>query len=78
MAKFPVADIENFSAWLLTDFCYQNQTTMIAPGPGFYATPGQGMQEARIAYVLKLEDLKRAMQALAQGVRVYQDTKVRV
>ncbi len=78
MAKFPVADIEDFAAWLLTDFSYQNQTTVIAPGPGFYATPGQGRQEARIAYVLKTEDLKKAMQALAEGIKVYQDTKVKV
>ncbi len=78
MAKLPVADIEDFASWLLTDFSYQNQTTMIAPGPGFYATPGQGRQEARIAYVLQLEDLKKAMQALAQGVKVYQNSKVRV
>jgi aspartate aminotransferase len=62
----------------LTDFSFENQTTMIAPGPGFYATLGVGKQEARIAYVLKLEDLKRAMQALAEGVRAYQDLKVKV
>ena len=78
MAKFPVDDIEDFASWLLTDFSYENQTTLIAPGPGFYATPGQGRQEARLAYVLQLEDLKKAMQALAEGVKVYQNSKVRV
>jgi aspartate aminotransferase len=78
MAKFPVQDIEDFSAWLLTDFSFENQTTMIAPGPGFYATLGAGKQEARIAYVLNLEELKKAMRALAEGVRAYQDLKVKV
>ena len=78
MAKFPVEDIDDFASWLLTDFSCQNQTTMIAPGPGFYATPGKGRLEARLAYVLKLEDLKKAMQALTEGVKIYQESKVRV
>lgn len=78
MAKFPVAEIEDFASWLLTDFSFENQTTMIAPGPGFYATGGCGKQEARIAYVLQLEDLNRAMQALAEGVKIYRGSKVKV
>ncbi len=71
MAKLPVADIEDFARWMLTDFNLDGETTMIAPGPGFYATPGKGQDEARIAYVLNVDDLKRAMRALAQGVETY-------
>lgn len=71
MAKLPVDDIEVFSQWMLTDFRLDNETTMIAPGPGFYATPGRGKDEARLAYVLNVEDLKKAMKALAAGIEKY-------
>lgn len=71
MAKLPVDDIELFSQWMLTDFRLDNETTMIAPGPGFYATPGRGKDEARLAYVLNVEDLKKAMKALAAGIEKY-------
>jgi aspartate aminotransferase len=71
MAKLPVDDIEAFSQWMLTDFRLDNETTMIAPGPGFYATPGRGKNEARLAYVLNVEDLNRAMKALAVGIEKY-------
>ncbi|TET69312.1 MAG: pyridoxal phosphate-dependent aminotransferase [Candidatus Zixiibacteriota bacterium] len=71
MAKLPVDDIEAFSQWMLTDFQFEGETTMIAPGPGFYATPGRGKDEARLAYVLKVEDLKKAMKALAVGIEKY-------
>ncbi|HVP58659.1 MAG TPA: pyridoxal phosphate-dependent aminotransferase [bacterium] len=75
MAKLPVADIEDFARWMLTDFSLDGATTMIAPGPGFYATPGKGNDEARIAYVLNVEDLKRAMRILAKGIEVYREAK---
>lgn len=71
MAKLPVEDVEDFSRWMLTDFNLENQTTMLAPGPGFYATPGKGMDEARIAYVLNVEDLRKAMRILKKGIEVY-------
>jgi aspartate aminotransferase len=71
MTKLPVADIEDFARWMLTDFNLNGESTMIAPGPGFYATPGKGQDEARIAYVLNVDDLKRAMRALAEGVEIY-------
>jgi aspartate aminotransferase len=71
MAKLPVADTEDFARWMLTDFSLDGATTMIAPGPGFYATAGKGRDEARIAYVLNVEDLGRAMQILAAGIRQY-------
>jgi len=71
MVKFPVDDIEDFAKWMLTDFRANKMTTMIAPGPGFYATPGRGGQEARIAYVLNIEDLKTAVDVLEKGLEVY-------
>jgi aspartate aminotransferase len=71
MAKLPVKDIEDFARWMLTDFSLDGETTMIAPGPGFYATPGKGQDEARIAYVLNVEDLRKAMKILAKGIEAY-------
>jgi len=71
MVTFPVNDIEDFSKWLLTDFSVDGETTMMAPGPGFYATPGRGKQEARIAYVLNTEDLKKATRILEEGLSAY-------
>jgi aspartate aminotransferase len=71
MAQFPVADIEDFAAWMLTDFSDGNETTMIAPGPGFYATPGRGLSEARLAYVLNVPECRRAVELLALGIEQY-------
>ncbi|MFQ6032996.1 MAG: pyridoxal phosphate-dependent aminotransferase [Candidatus Zixiibacteriota bacterium] len=71
MAKLPVKDIEDFARWMLTDFSLNGETTMIAPGPGFYATPGKGQDEARIAYVLNVDDLRKAMRILAKGIEAY-------
>ena len=75
MAKLPVKDVEDFARWMLTDFSLDGATTMIAPGPGFYATPGKGCDEARIAYVLGVEHLRRAMRILAAGIETYNKTK---
>jgi aspartate aminotransferase len=71
MVKLPVKDIEDFARWMLTDFSLDGETTMIAPGPGFYATPRKGHDEARIAYVLNVDDLKKAMGILARGIETY-------
>jgi aspartate aminotransferase len=71
MTKLPVKDIEDFARWMLTDFSLAGETTMIAPGPGFYATPGKGQDEARIAYVLNVNDLKKAMRILAKGIETF-------
>ncbi len=71
MAKLPVKDIEDFARWMLTDFSLDGETTMIAPGPGFYATPRKGQDEARIAYVLNVDDLRKAMKILAKGIETY-------
>ncbi|MBR9974355.1 MAG: pyridoxal phosphate-dependent aminotransferase [Bacteroidetes bacterium] len=71
MAQFPVDDIERFAAWLLTDFSDGGETTMLAPGPGFYATPGRGTSEARLAYVLNAPECRRAVEIVARGIEAY-------
>jgi aspartate aminotransferase len=71
MAKFPIEDVEDFASWMLTDFHDNNETTMVAPGPGFYATPGSGRNEARLAYVLEAPQCRRAVQIIARGIEQY-------
>ncbi len=71
VVKLPVDNTDEFAKWLLTDFEYNNQTIMLAPASGFYSTPGLGKQEVRIAYVLKIEDLKIAMKVLEEALKVY-------
>jgi len=73
MAKLPVADAEAFVRWMLTDFELDGETTMVAPGNGFYATPGAGESEVRIAYVLAAEKLTRAMAIMRAGLDAYAD-----
>jgi aspartate aminotransferase len=73
--RLPVDDTEKFAKWLLTDFSHENQTVMLAPASGFYATPGLGKDEVRIAYVLKLEDLKNALECLRIALSVYPGRK---
>jgi aspartate aminotransferase len=69
--RLPVENADHFAKWLLTDFQYNNQTVMLAPAAGFYATPGLGLNEVRIAYVLKLEDLKNAIECLRIALDQY-------
>ncbi len=69
--KMPVDDAEKFAIWMLEHFDVNNETTMIAPAEGFYATPGLGRNEARLAYVLKNEDLAKAMDILKAGLEAY-------
>ncbi len=71
VVKLPVDDAEKFAQWMLSDFEYENQTVMIAPAAGFYSTPGLGTNEARIAYVLKIDDLKKAMKTLEEALKAY-------
>jgi aspartate aminotransferase len=71
VVHLPVDDADLFSQWILSEFEFKNQTVMMAPASGFYATPGLGKQEVRIAYVLKKEDLALAMEALAEALKVY-------
>jgi len=74
MAKLPVEDAEAFLIWLLTEFDDNGETVMFAPGGGFYATPGSGKNEVRLAYVLNQKDLERAMDLLAMGIKKYNET----
>ncbi len=74
VVELPVQNAERFCQWLLEDFEYNNQTVMIAPAAGFYATKGLGEREVRIAYVLNKEALKNAIECLDQALKVYPET----
>lgn len=67
----PVADSEHFCRWMLTDFRNYNETVMLAPAAGFYATAGKGKHEVRIAYVLNCKDLKRCVALLSAALKKY-------
>jgi aspartate aminotransferase len=71
IVKLPVDNSEKFCEWILKDFEYNNQTVMMAPASGFYSTPGKGINEVRIAYVLTIEDLKNAMETLEKALKAY-------
>lgn len=71
VVSMPVDDADKFCQWLLEEFEHEGQTVMLAPASGFYATPGLGKQEARLAYVLKKEDLEKAIDALEVAFREY-------
>ena len=71
MAKLPVEDSDHFCKWLLTDFRKDNATIMLAPGSGFYTTPGLGKNEIRLAYVLNENDINAAMDCLSAALQTY-------
>ena len=71
MVRLPVDDAEKFCEWCLTDFSYEGQTIMMAPGSGFYSTPGAGRDEVRLAYVLNKEDLGKALVVLEKALDEY-------
>ncbi len=71
VVRLPIDNSSKFAQWLLEDFEYNNQTVMVAPADGFYSTSGLGKNEVRIAYVLKIEDLKAAMEILEKALKVY-------
>ena len=71
VASLPVDDAEDFCKWLLTDFRYRGETVMMAPAAGFYSTPGLGRNQVRIAYVLKKEDLAKALVILEKALEAY-------
>ena len=71
IAHLPVDDADKFSQWLLSDFSWKGQTVMLAPASGFYSSPGLGKQQVRIAYVLKREDLEKAVECLEEALKVY-------
>ena len=74
MASLPVADSEDFCRWLLEEFSYNNETLMMAPAPGFYANPGLGKNEVRLAYVINVEEIERAMDCLENALKAYPKT----
>jgi len=71
LATLPIDDSERFSRWLLTDFRSGGETVMVAPGEGFYSTPGMGRHEVRLAFVLEEKALDRAMTLLQEALRAY-------
>ena len=74
IAKLPVEDSDVFCEWLLSEYSYEGGTVMMAPASGFYATPGKGKNEVRLAYVLKKEELAKAMVCLSEALKVYPHT----
>ena len=76
VVKLPVDDSDKFAQWLLEEFEYEKQTVMVAPAAGFYATPGLGIDEVRIAYVLNTEDLANAMKCLEIALKQYPGRKI--
>ena len=73
MARLPVDDAEKFCKWCLTDFSYEGQTVMMAPGSGFYSDPAEGRDEVRLAYVLNKEDLGKALFVLQKALEAYNE-----
>lgn len=71
IAQLPIEDAEDFAKWLLETYHLNNETVMVAPAAGFYSTPDTGLNQVRIAYVLKEEDLKRAVEILKAALKEY-------
>ncbi len=71
VAQLPVDDSESFCQWMLSEFSHNGATLMMAPAAGFYATPGKGQQEVRLAYVLNKEDINAAMDCLEEALKQY-------
>jgi aspartate aminotransferase len=71
IAKLPIDNADNFAQWLLESYDFNGETVMVAPAAGFYSTPNVGLDEVRIAYVLKKEDLIKAVQILKEAITVY-------
>ena len=76
VARLPIDDGEDFASWLLTDYAHEGATVMVAPAEGFYATPGLGKDEVRIAYVLNKRDLEASVRILAHAIPTYQEVQV--
>jgi aspartate aminotransferase len=75
VARLPIADGEDFASWLLTDFSLDGGTVMVAPAQGFYATPGLGRDEVRIAYVLRSGELEAAVRILGHAIPAYREAR---
>ena len=74
--KLLVVDSDKFAQQLLEEFNYENQTVMVAPASGFYSTPELGRNEVYIAYVLNIDDLKKAMKVFTEALKVYAGTTI--
>lgn len=72
VARLPVQDADAFAHFLLEDFSFEGATVMVAPAAGFYATPGLGSNEVRMAYVLNCDDLRQAIRVLGEGLKAWQ------
>jgi aspartate aminotransferase len=71
IAQLPIKNTDDFAQWLLESYNLDGETVMVAPAAGFYSSPGVGLNQIRIAYVLKKEDLVRAVQILKEAITVY-------
>lgn len=71
IAELPVDDTEIFARWMLENFRSDNETTMVTPAASFYKTPGKGRNHARIAYVLEVDEMKKALHILEEGLKAY-------
>ncbi|MDB4902893.1 MAG: aspartate aminotransferase [Mucilaginibacter sp.] len=71
VAQLPIDNADKFCQWMLESFSYDNQTVMMAPATGFYSTPGAGLNEVRLAYVLNNNDIEKAMICLEEALKVY-------
>ena len=71
IAELPVDDTEKFAKWMLENFRIDGETTMVTPAASFYKTPGKGINHARIAYVLEIPEMKKALRILEEGLKAY-------
>jgi aspartate aminotransferase len=77
MIGLPVKDAEHFSKWLIEEYQENNETVLLAPGQGFYASPGRGTNEVRLAFMLKSENLQRSLLILRSGLEAYKKSFAR-
>jgi len=77
VAKLPIDNADKFCQWMLESFSHNNQTVMMAPATGFYSTPGAGIDEVRMAYVLNISDIEKAMTCLEEALKVYPGKKLK-
>ena len=73
IAQLPIKNADHFAQWLLESFDYNGETVMVAPAAGFYSTPNVGLNQVRIAYVLKKDDLLKSVQILKEALKIYKD-----
>ncbi len=71
IVRLPLKDAEHFTVWMLSEFSLDGKTVMLAPGPGFYGTPGLGADEVRVAYVINEKDLREALRVFKAGLAKY-------